>query len=62
MPWVLARLRFSPGCFTFFLEFAGIQQSATYDTYFSYTSKPVNGLSTASANASIGAGETHFGT
>jgi IstB-like ATP binding protein len=47
---------------SFFLSQAGNLDSGTYQISFSYTSKPVNGLSSASPGDNIGADETLFGT
>ena len=47
---------------SFFLGQAGSLDSGTYDIYFSYTSQPVNGLSSASPSDNIGADETLFGS
>jgi hypothetical protein len=48
---------------SFFLDssLGGDLDSGTYDISFSYTSKSVDGLSTASPSANIGADETSFG-
>ncbi len=41
---------------------AGSQDSGSYNIYFSYTSQTVNGLSSSSPGANIGADETSFGS
>jgi len=46
----------------FFLALPGTLDSGTYTIDFSYTSQAVNGLSSASPSANIGADETLFGT
>jgi hypothetical protein len=46
----------------FSLYAAGPQDSGSYNIYFSYTSQPMNGLSSSSPGANIGADETSFGS
>jgi hypothetical protein len=47
---------------SFFRDDPGLMDSASYDVYFSYTSKAVGALDTADPNNNIGAGNTLFGS